>query len=41
MQRRTSTLCWLIVSTGLVLACALPATAAETTLQGTWIVACA
>ena len=37
MQRRTSTMCWLIISTGLVLACALPAKAAETTLQGTWI----
>jgi uncharacterized protein (TIGR03067 family) len=37
MQRRTSALCWLIISTGLVLACALPAKAAETTLQGTWI----
>ncbi|MGA8469137.1 MAG: TIGR03067 domain-containing protein [Pseudolabrys sp.] len=37
MQRRTSTMCWLIISTGLVLASALPAKAAETTLQGTWI----
>jgi uncharacterized protein (TIGR03067 family) len=37
MQRRTSVMWWLIVSTGLVLACALPAEAAETTLQGTWI----
>ena len=37
MQRRTSAMCWLIISTGLVLACALPAKAAETTLQGTWI----
>ena len=37
MQRRTSALCWLIISTGLVLACALPAKAAETTVQGTWI----
>ena len=37
MQRRTSKMCWLIISTGLVLACALPAKAAETTLQGTWI----
>src|SRR5512132_3583157 len=35
MQRRTSAMCWLI--TGLVLACALPAKAAETTLQGTWV----
>jgi hypothetical protein len=34
MQRRTSKMCWLIISTGLVL---LPAKAAETTLQGTWI----
>jgi uncharacterized protein (TIGR03067 family) len=30
-------MCWLIISTGLVLASALPAKAAETTLQGTWI----
>jgi uncharacterized protein (TIGR03067 family) len=30
-------MCWLIIATGLVLACALPAKAAETTLQGTWI----
>ncbi|MGA9054318.1 MAG: TIGR03067 domain-containing protein [Pseudolabrys sp.] len=37
MQRRTSTMCWSIISTGLVLASALPAKAAETTLQGTWI----
>jgi uncharacterized protein (TIGR03067 family) len=37
MQRRTSVMWWLIISTGLVLACALPAEAAETTLQGTWI----
>ncbi len=37
MQRRTSAMYWLIISTGLVLACAGPATAAETTLQGTWI----
>ena len=37
MQRRTSTMYWLIISTGLVLACAGPAKAAETTLQGTWI----
>ena len=37
MQRRTSAMCWLIISTGLILACALPAKAAETTLQGTWI----
>jgi len=37
MQRRTSVMWWLIVSTGLVLACALPAEAAEMTLQGTWI----
>ena len=37
MQRRASAMCWLIISTGLVLACALPAKAAETTLQGTWI----
>ena len=37
MQRRTSALCWLIISTGLVLACALPARAAEATLQGSWI----
>jgi hypothetical protein len=37
MHRRTSAMCWLIISTGLVLACALPAKAAETTLQGTWI----
>jgi uncharacterized protein (TIGR03067 family) len=37
MQRRTSTICWLIISAGLVLASALPAKAAETTLQGTWI----
>ena len=37
MQRRTSTMCWLIISAGLVLASALPAKAAETTLQGTWI----
>ena len=37
MQRRTSVMCWLIIATGLVLAGALPAKAAETTLQGTWI----
>jgi uncharacterized protein (TIGR03067 family) len=37
MQRRTSAMCWLITSTALVLACALPAKAAEATLQGTWI----
>jgi uncharacterized protein (TIGR03067 family) len=37
MQRWTSAMCWLIIATGLVLACALPAKAAETTLQGTWI----
>jgi hypothetical protein len=37
MQRRTSAMCWLIIATGLVLAWALPAKAAETTLQGTWI----
>jgi uncharacterized protein (TIGR03067 family) len=37
MQQRTSAMCWLIISTGLVLACALPVKAAETTLQGTWI----
>jgi uncharacterized protein (TIGR03067 family) len=37
MQRRTSAMWWLIISTGLVLTCALPAKAAETTLQGTWI----
>ena len=37
MQRRTSAMYWLIISTGLVLACAVPAKAAETTLQGTWI----
>ena len=37
MQRRTSAICLMIISTGLVLACALPARAAETTLQGTWI----
>jgi len=37
MQRRTSTMCRFIIATGLVLACALPAKAAETTLQGTWI----
>ena len=37
MQRRTSAMCRLIIATGLVLACALPAKAAETTLQGTWI----
>ena len=29
--------CWLIISTALVLACALTVKAAETTLQGTWI----
>jgi uncharacterized protein (TIGR03067 family) len=35
MQRRTSALRWLI--TGLVLVSALPAKAAETMLQGTWV----
>ena len=35
MQRRASALCWLL--TGLVLVSALPAKAAETTLQGTWV----
>ena len=32
-----SAMCCLIISTGLVLACAPPARAAETTLQGSWI----
>ena|SRR6516165_5410543 len=36
MQPRTLAMRWLILS-GLVLACALPAKAAETALQGTWI----
>jgi len=35
MQRRTSAPCWLI--TGFVLVSALPAKAAETMLQGTWV----
>src|SRR5262249_16904430 len=35
MPWRTWAMCWLI--TGLVLACALPAKAADTTLQGTWV----
>jgi hypothetical protein len=35
MQRRTSALSWLI--TGLVLGNALPAKAAETMLQGSWV----
>ena len=32
-----SAMCWLIISTGLVLACALPAKATEMTLHGSWI----
>jgi uncharacterized protein (TIGR03067 family) len=34
---RHSAMCWLIISTGLVFACAIPAGATETTLQGSWI----
>jgi uncharacterized protein (TIGR03067 family) len=34
---RHSAMCWLMISAGLVLACALPARAAETALQGSWI----
>jgi uncharacterized protein (TIGR03067 family) len=37
MQPRILAMSWLLIFSGLVLACALPAKATETTLQGTWI----
>ena len=36
MHRLTSTMCWLILGTGLVLAFAQPAEDAQKKLQGTW-----
>jgi uncharacterized protein (TIGR03067 family) len=36
MHRLTSAMCWLILGTGLVLACAQPAEDAQKPLQGTW-----
>ena len=37
MQPRTLAMSWLLIFSGLFLACALPAKATETTLQGIWI----
>jgi uncharacterized protein (TIGR03067 family) len=39
MQLRILAMSWLLIFSALVLACALPAKATETTLQGTWIAA--
>jgi uncharacterized protein (TIGR03067 family) len=36
MHRLTSAMCWLILGTGLAIACAQPGEAAQENLQGTW-----